>query len=50
MAIVSDLTITTGEWKFTYSLKAIDGKMAGDLELDSINNRRSAKVNLSKED
>jgi hypothetical protein len=40
--------ITTGEWKFTYSLKTIDTKMTGDLELESINNRRTAKVILSK--
>ena len=40
--------LTTGEWKFTYSLKAIDVRMAGDLELTSINNRRTAKVSLSK--
>ena len=40
--------ITTGEWKFTYSLKAIDAKLAGDLELKSVDNRRTAKVNLSR--
>jgi hypothetical protein len=40
--------ITTGEWKFTYSLKASDAKLAGDLELKSVNNRRTAKVNLSR--
>lgn len=40
--------ITTGEWKFTYSLKAIDAKLTGDLELKSLDNRRTAKVNLSR--
>jgi hypothetical protein len=40
--------ITTGEWKFTYSLKANDAKLAGDLELRSIGNQRTAKVNLSR--
>lgn len=40
--------ITTGEWKFTYDLKAMDARMAGDLELKSINDRRTAKVSLSK--
>ena len=40
--------ITTGEWKFTYSLKASDAKLAGDLELKSVNNRRTARVNLSR--
>jgi hypothetical protein len=40
--------ITTGEWKFTYSLKVIDAKLAGDLELKSVDSRRTAKVNLSR--
>jgi hypothetical protein len=40
--------ITTGEWKFTYDLKATDARMAGDLELKSINDRRTAKVSLSQ--
>ena len=40
--------ITTGEWKFTYSLRAIDAKLAGDLELRSVDNRRTAKVNLGR--
>jgi len=40
--------ITTGEWKFTYNLKASDARLAGDLDLRSVNNRRSAKVSLSK--
>jgi hypothetical protein len=41
--------ITTGEWKFTYSLRASDAKLAGELELKSVDNRRTAKVNLSRE-
>jgi hypothetical protein len=40
--------ITTGEWKFIYNLKTIDGRMAGALELKSINDRRTATVSLSK--
>jgi hypothetical protein len=40
--------ITTGEWKFTYSLRASDAKLAGELELKSVDNRRTAKVNLSR--
>jgi hypothetical protein len=40
--------LTTGEWKFTYNLKATDATMTGDLELKSINNSRTAKVSLSK--
>jgi hypothetical protein len=40
--------ITTGEWKFTYSLRATDAKLAGDLELKSVDNRRTAKVNLTR--
>jgi hypothetical protein len=40
--------LTTGEWKFTYNLKATDARMTGDLELKSINNSRTAKVSLSK--
>lgn len=41
--------ITTGEWKFTYNLKADPGKMAGDLELTSLNDKRAAKVSLKKD-
>jgi hypothetical protein len=40
--------ITTGEWKFTYHLNARDARMAGDLELTSVNDKRTAKVTLSK--
>jgi len=41
--------ITTGEWKFTYSLRINGAKLAGDLELDGVNDKRTAKVSLSKE-
>jgi hypothetical protein len=41
--------VTTGEWKFTYDLKATDASMIGALELKSVNSRRTAKVSLSKE-
>ena len=40
--------VTTGEWKFTYDLKTIDGKLAGNLELKSLNDRRTAKVSLNR--
>jgi len=40
--------ITTGEWRFTYSLRAIDANLTGDLELKSVDNRRTAKVNLRR--
>jgi hypothetical protein len=40
--------ITTGEWKFTYSLKASGARMTGSLELKSVNSSRTATVTLSK--
>lgn len=40
--------LTTGEWKFTYDLKAAGAKIAGDLEVKSINQARTAKVSLTK--
>lgn len=40
--------VTTGEWRFTYSLKAIEGRMSGDLDLRSLNERRTATVSLSR--
>jgi hypothetical protein len=40
--------ITTGEWKFTYDLKADSSKMKGSLELKSVNERRTASVSLTK--
>ncbi len=42
--------LTTGEWKFTYDLKATATKMVGALELKSLNDERSARVTLSKAD
>jgi hypothetical protein len=41
--------LTTGEWKFTYELRmASQGELRGDLKLDGVNDRRSAKVVLSR--
>lgn len=41
--------LTTGEWKFTYELRmASQGELRGDLKLESVNDRRSAKVVLSR--
>jgi hypothetical protein len=40
--------LTTGEWKFVYDLKATGTKMVGDLELKSLNDKRTARVTLSK--
>jgi hypothetical protein len=41
--------LTTGEWKFTYELRmASQGELRGDLKLESVNDRRSAKVILSR--
>jgi hypothetical protein len=40
--------LTTGEWRFTYDLRTDGPKLAGDLELKGINDRRTAKVSLSK--
>jgi len=40
--------LTTGEWKFTYDLKAADAKIDGDLQLKSTNQARTAKVSLTK--
>jgi len=40
--------LTTGEWRFTYNLKASEEKMVGDLELKAINDSRTAKVSLIK--
>ena len=41
--------LTTGEWKFFYELKmASQGELRGDLKLESVNDRRSAKVVLSR--
>ncbi len=40
--------LTTGEWRFTYDLRTDGLKLSGDLELRGINDRRTAKVSLSK--
>ena len=40
--------LTTGEWKFRYSLKASEGKMVGDLELKAVNDSRKATVSLGR--
>lgn len=40
--------VTTGEWKFSYNLKVANASMIGELELKSVNDRRTAKVTLSK--
>jgi hypothetical protein len=40
--------ITTGEWKFTYDLKATGEGIAGTLELRSVNDRRTATVSMKK--
>jgi len=40
--------ITTGEWKFTYDVKADGATMKGNLELKSVNDRRTALVSLTK--
>jgi len=41
--------LTTGEWKFFYELKmASQDELRGDLKLESVNDRRSAKVVLSR--
>ncbi|MFL6308010.1 MAG: hypothetical protein ACJ72H_31135 [Candidatus Sulfotelmatobacter sp.] len=39
--------LTTGEWKFAYELKmASQRELRGDLKLESVNDRRSARVVL----
>jgi hypothetical protein len=40
--------ITTGEWRFTYDLKATGERITGTLELKSVNDKRTATVSLSK--
>jgi hypothetical protein len=40
--------LTSGEWRFTYSLKQSGDHLTGDLELKSVNDSRSAKVELKK--
>jgi hypothetical protein len=41
--------LTTGEWRFSYDLKATGpGEMKGNLDLKSIKSERSAMVTLSR--
>jgi len=40
--------ITTGEWKFTYDIKADGATLKGNLELKSAIDRRRALVSLTK--
>lgn len=40
--------ITTGEWKFSYNLKLAASSMTGELELTGVNDRRTAKVTLTR--
>jgi len=40
--------ITTGEWKFSYDLKADGSTMKGGLDLKGVNDRRNASVSLAK--
>lgn len=40
--------VTTGEWKFSYDVKVDGTKISGNLELKSVNDRRTAKVSLTK--
>jgi hypothetical protein len=39
--------VTTGEWKFTYHVRRLTAdRLQGDLQLESLNDRRTAKVSL----
>ena len=41
--------LTTGEWKFAYDLKQVgEDRLEGDLQLESINDSRTAKVSLAR--
>jgi hypothetical protein len=41
--------LTSGEWRFSYDLRrAGEDEMKGDLELTSVNGRRTAVVSLSR--
>jgi hypothetical protein len=41
--------VTSGEWRFSYDLqRAGEDEMKGNLELTSVNNRRTAVVSLSR--
>ncbi len=41
-------SLTSGEWRFSYSLKQSGDHMIGDLELKSVNDSRTAAVELEK--
>ena len=41
--------LTTGEWRFAYDLKqAGEDSLEGDLKLESVNDKRTAKVSLTR--
>jgi hypothetical protein len=40
--------LTTGEWKFDYDLRTMREKITGTLELNGVNDKRTATVSLSK--
>jgi|SRR5579871_802895 len=40
--------LTSGEWRFSYRLKQSGDHLTGDLELKSVNDSRTAKVELKK--
>lgn len=41
--------LTSGEWRFSYDLRRTgEDEMKGNLELTSVNNRRTAVVSLSR--
>jgi hypothetical protein len=40
--------LTTGDWKFTYRLRVSSRRLEGDLELQSVDNKRRAKVILNQ--
>lgn len=40
--------ITTGEWKFNYDLRTTGDKITGTLELNGVNDKRTATVLLNK--
>jgi hypothetical protein len=40
--------LTTGEWKFEYTVKQTQDSLAGDLKLTSVGDSRTAKVTLTR--
>lgn len=40
--------VTTGEWKFTYSLTAEKDSLSGELKLESASESRNARVMLTR--